>query len=688
MNRSFATSNFSKAIAGLQRSVCLKFVLRGVVVLSLALGQRCLANPILPTIPPGTYTVAAATGNATTDTADVMAEINAARNSSAGGGTVVVPAGTYVCNQLTLYNNIDLQLSTGATIQDASPGSTLITNAGTHDMAITGSGTIDGHATTTSSSNLVLITGASNLLVSGVTVANSSHEHLVLEADNNVTVSNVNINDNYTIAQTGGYLSNTDGLDYSGSHFLIQGCNINDGDDDICAKPGSTYCSDITVANCTIGAGHGISVGGQTEANLSGMTVSGCTLNGTTNGLRLKAGKGQGGIVSDVSFSSITMTNVATPIIINSWYQTGDKYGSAQLSPNQMYHLTNPGETVVTVNQENNTAHYPFFDNISFTGITATGASQNVAIIYGLDSQPANAGDPPRNIDSISFSNVSLSGSYGADIYYVSNLDTSGLKVTASGGNDYNFFGNSSGGTWNTSGGTGSWASGGNWLPATIPTSGTETFAGAPSAPIAVTLDGNRSAGALVFDVSGTSGYSISQGSTSGTALSLGTSAGASIAVISGTHSISAPVVLAGNLVVAETGAAVLDLAGNVSQAAGVQAGLTLRGNGNLVLSGANDYLGGTIVAGGRLILADNEALAEGTTLLVGSAALFTPLALSSQVHATITPAPVPEPSTLVLLATCLFLIVRRRQCSKVERKLGRTVRDGRSRLSCYASNL
>ena len=85
----------------------------------------------------------------------------------------------------------------------------------------------------TSSNNLVLITSASNLLVSGVTVANSSHEHLVLEGDTNVTVSNVDINDNYTVAQTGGYLSNTDGLDYSGSHFLIQGCNINDGDDDI-----------------------------------------------------------------------------------------------------------------------------------------------------------------------------------------------------------------------------------------------------------------------------------------------------------------------------------------------------------------------------------------------------------------------------------------------------------------------
>ena len=222
-----------------------------------------------------------------------------------------------------------------------------------------------------------------------------------------------------------------------------------------------------------------------------------------------------------------------------------------------MYNLTNPGETLVTVNQENNTALEPFFDNISYSGITATGASQNAAIIYGLDSQPANGGDPPRNIDGISFSNVSLSGSYGADIYYVSNLNTSGLRVTATGGSDYNLFGNStavSSGTWNTTAGTASWASGSNWLPATVPSSGTLTFAGTPAAPITVTLDGYQSAGALVFDDTGSKGYTLSTGSVSGGSLCLGTSAGASIAVLGGTSTISATLVLAGNLVVAESG--------------------------------------------------------------------------------------------------------------------------------------
>ncbi len=158
------------------------------------------ADPVLPTIPSGTFTVPPATGNPTTDTANLVATINAAKNSANQGGTVVVPAGTYVSNLLTLYSNINLQLASGAIIQNATPSNTLInvSASGSHDIEITGSGTINGNATTTSNNNLISIQNVNNLLVSGVTIANSPHEHLVIKADNNVTVDGININDSNT----------------------------------------------------------------------------------------------------------------------------------------------------------------------------------------------------------------------------------------------------------------------------------------------------------------------------------------------------------------------------------------------------------------------------------------------------------------------------------------------------------
>ena len=61
---------------------------------------------------------------------------------------------------------------------------------------------------------------------------------------------------------------------------------------------------------------------------------------------------------------------------------------------------------------------------------------------------------------------------------------------------------------------TGSWKNGNNWSPATVPSGGTATvmFPDTSNAPITVTLDGRQSVGGLVFDVSGTNGYTLSQG--------------------------------------------------------------------------------------------------------------------------------------------------------------------------------
>jgi polygalacturonase len=428
------------------------------LLLIVASASTALADPPLPVIasdPAHTFTVPAATGNSTTDTNNLKNTITSAVN--AGGGTVVVPAGTYVSNLLTLSSNIRLSLSAGATIQDATAGATLIHTSGSNlsNIEISGSGTIDGRATATSSNHLIDLQNVNTLQVKGVTIQNSGNFHLVVENDNNMTIDGININDNFTVTQHGGYLSNTDAIDYSGQHILIKNSSINSGDDDIVAKPSGVFVSDVTITNDTIGAGHGISIGGQTQSGMDGLNVNHITFNGTDNGLRLKSGaaaiqtSGGGGVVKNVTFDHINMTNVRYPLIINSWYNAGDHYGSQELSPTALhdptqFNVSNPGDPTVNVDQQNNgTNEYPFWDNITYSNITATGGLGEVAIIYGLNSNPAHPTDPLRNIDNLSFSNVNLSGAYGADIYYVSQLDLSGLTVSAANGNNINQFGNS-----------------------------------------------------------------------------------------------------------------------------------------------------------------------------------------------------------------------------------------------------
>ncbi|MGA3066599.1 MAG: glycosyl hydrolase family 28 protein [Tepidisphaeraceae bacterium] len=363
------------------------------------------------------------------------------------GGTVLLPsaASAYITGTLTMRNDVNLEVATGATLQNSSSTATLITTSSSEtNVEITGGGVLTDNATSTSGSDMLTLEHITNLLVNGVSIESAPHEHLVTESDNNVTINAITISDRVPT------LSNTDGIDFSGNNFLIENSNIADGDDDIVAKPESVAMNTILIQNDVIGVGHGISVGGQTNAGLTNMTVNNITFNGTTNGLRLKAGQGEGGAVSNVSFSNIKMTNVTYPILINSWYNGGDNYGSQELSASELatpaaynvtFNASNPGDPSVSVNESNNTSLYPFFDNITYTNITATGGSGQVAIIYGLNSTDTNPADPLRNIDTISFNNVSLSGAYGADIYYASNLNLSGLTAAATNGNAENLYG-------------------------------------------------------------------------------------------------------------------------------------------------------------------------------------------------------------------------------------------------------
>jgi autotransporter-associated beta strand protein len=208
---------------------------------------------------------------------------------------------------------------------------------------------------------------------------------------------------------------------------------------------------------------------------------------------------------------------------------------------------------------------------------------------------------------------------------------------------------------WYGTGGTASWSPG-NWNVSPAPTSGTLIFAGSPSAPNTILLDGNQSGGSLVFNVPGSNGYTLSQGS--GGVLTLGTTAG-SIVVVTGSDTISAPLSLAGNLSVAPSAGTTLAINGNISQA-NLGTSLALNAPGTLILSGSNGYTGGTIVEQGTLLIASNNALVDGTSLTVGGGggSLFT----SALPEVVVTPmagavsgvAAVPEPETMALLAVAL----------------------------------
>jgi hypothetical protein len=364
-------------------------------------------QPTLPTIGPATYNVTVSNPNidggavaqANNAAFDNTAVINAFLTYAAanGGGTVVIPYpgnnNYYGANELFIGNNTNLEIAPGAVIQNLTPTAAFISTApGTKgNIEISGSGTINNNAMNAVSGNdMILLEGQTNVLVYGVAIENAPHEHLVVERSNNVTINAV------TIMDPLGYQSNTDGIDYSGTNILIENCNIADGDDDICAKPGDpashttngidTYTANVLIQNCVIGNGHGLSIGGETVAGVNNVTVNGVSFNGTTGGLRLKGGYWNavaGGAVNNVSFNNVSMTNVQTPIEIDSYYNGNDNIPSDPVIPNPTL-TTTPSWSYVTYNNVNAVW------NSSLSSYNATAYASSVAgEVWGLPQIPA-----------------------------------------------------------------------------------------------------------------------------------------------------------------------------------------------------------------------------------------------------------------------------------------------------------
>jgi len=396
------------------------------LVLLLVLGCTARADPPLPSIPTTVFLVTAygATGNGVTDdTVAVQNALTAAQNG--GGGIVEFPAGTFLCGPLNVGGSTDMQLDAGATLL-AQPygtyplGGTVYTNFISitgNQVAITGTGVIDGQgapwwAAYTANNNiphrpyLIKFTNCNYVLIANVTLRNSPMFHLAFAATNYVTVNNVTVSASATSP-------NTDACDPAGSHYLIENCNFSDGDDNVAIKPQDVPCSDLTVINCTIGAGHGISIGGETNLGLTGFTVSNCTFNGTTNGLRLKADATEGGPVTNVSYSNLTMTNVQYPIVFYSYYNQvgtpGATSGSNQstVAKAQLWNTTPPNSL--------NSSTLPTWQNITLTNIVANRgtAALGYNTVWGLPNAP---------FTNVTFNNVVLNGYSGTEIYNAQNV--------------------------------------------------------------------------------------------------------------------------------------------------------------------------------------------------------------------------------------------------------------------------
>jgi polygalacturonase len=377
------------------------------------------------------------------DTAAIQNALDACADS---GGTVEFPAGIYLSKPLTLHSKTTVRLDAGATLQAGTnqsdfmkrPGDWLAAKSSGEfnpfiggkdltDVTFTGGGVIDGGGAvwwpeaekarrakpgyTLPRPNLIVIEQSKNLRLENITLQNSPKFHFVPVDCEDVVVSNVTI-----LAPE--HAANTDAIDPSGRRMFFTKCKIDVGDDNIAIKAGKKIAGhdfeseDITVTDCTFLHGHGMSIGSETVGGVRNVTVKNCTFENTENGIRIKSDVKRGGIVENISYSDITMTNVDPAITFSCYYgnsSSKDAVQSAVLNENSM-----PAAA----------EKIPIYRNIRVNNLTAI-CQRSAGVILGL---------PESCITNVVFENVQISAATGLVIRNAKGIAFKNSSVTVDSG--------------------------------------------------------------------------------------------------------------------------------------------------------------------------------------------------------------------------------------------------------------
>jgi polygalacturonase len=396
--------------------------------------QSAYIAPTLPTIPDKTFNIRnyGAIGDGKTDnTKAIQDAINAAGN--AGGGKVEMPSGVYLCGPLQFTNNLDLQIDSASVLRllpiDKYPGGTseglnFISGTKLHDIAISGKGTIDGqgspwwpYAKTKNAKRprMIAFRECDKVLIEQVRLMNSPMFHITVGAkSSNVTVRNVIIRAPSSTDPVNPS-HNTDACDVSGTHILIQHCDVSVGDDDFTCGGGT---SNVLITNCTYGNGHGVSIGSPTRGGVSNITVENCTFTNTECGIRIKSDRDRGGILQNLTYRNLHMTNVGIPILIYCTYMAKEPmYRNLQkITPEiaEMY----PSAAV--------TGLTPTYHNISFYDITATvEKGKRAGLIWGL---------PESAISNVLLQNVNIDADNPFGIFFANDVRLVNCNIMTSWG--------------------------------------------------------------------------------------------------------------------------------------------------------------------------------------------------------------------------------------------------------------
>lgn len=288
----------------------------------------------------------------------------------------------------------------------------------------------------------ILVSRSSDVTIEGIHIFQSGFWTVQILYSEYCTVDGLTIRNNID-----GRGPSTDGVDIdSSSHILVQGCDIDCNDDNICLKSGRDWdglrvnrpTEYVVIRDCISRQGAGlVTCGSETSGGISNILGYNLKSIGTAAAIRFKSAMNRGGYIRNVYFSDIEAEKVSTVIVAElNWnpsysYSTLPKEYEGKELPSHWKTLL---QEVIPKEKGYTQVSDIYISNVTFRDcaksfIRASGMGEQLPLRnFWLQDIRGNSqsGGSVKNVENINIRNVRVKTKDGSKVLFKDNVNVQG----------------------------------------------------------------------------------------------------------------------------------------------------------------------------------------------------------------------------------------------------------------------